>query len=101
MEDYNSSSQPSMAAGAEHDSNSDGMETDDTPLSSSPRVVPSNAGEPVLDGMPTPQKGKAADMATDATMDDADDEDDDMVGAMPAKRARVRTTFIVDSSDEE
>ena len=84
-DDLEASSQ-SLDAAEKHD---EAMDTDDTPLSSSPR-----AGE----------KSNTAEVAPEAVAgatQNEDDDDEDMPMAAPVKARRVRAGFILDSSDEE
>lgn len=94
--------EPSLPAGRasaageqeEDDSDSDQMETDDTPLSSNPKELSKEAAT----HQRSPLKEKAANILANQESDDGEDDD---VPVVTKRRTRVRGGFAVDSSDEE
>lgn len=95
MNDAEPSSPTGQVSGAQKDdSDSDQMETDDTPLSSNPKDSSKEAGG----DQRSPLKEKAANILASQ---DSDDGEDDDVPVVSKRRPRVRGGFAMDSSDEE
>lgn len=86
--------QVSAAGEQEDDSNSDQMETDDTPLSSNPK----DSSKEAHGGQRSPLKEKAANILPSQESDDGEDDD---VPVVSKRRPRVRSGFAMESSDEE
>jgi len=87
-----SSSQPSAPRGRADDTE-DVMDTDDTPLSSSPR--------PMQDKSTEPAPGPASSRPDRPAVGDMEDDDDMPIPTTAKARARVRSGVLVDSSDDE
>lgn len=82
------------AAGEQDDSDSDQMETDDTPLSSNPK----DSSKEARGDQRSPLKEKTANILANQESDDGEDDD---VPVVNKRRPRVRSGFAMDSSDEE
>ena len=81
---------------AEDGSDGDQMETDDTPLSSNPKSLDKDEATAQ---QRSPLGEKAAN--TVAAQNNTDDEDEDDVPVASKRRSRVKSGFMMDSSDEE
>lgn len=86
--------QVSDAGEQEDDSDSDQMETDDTPLSSNPK----DSSKEARGDQRSPLKEKTANILPSQESDDGEDDD---VPVVSKRRPRVRSGFAMDSSDEE
>lgn len=86
--------QVSAAGEQEDDSDSDQMETDDTPLSSNPK----DSSKEARSGQRSPLKEKVANILASQESDDGEDDD---VPVASKRRPRARGGFAMDSSDEE
>lgn len=82
------------AVGEDDNSDSDEMETDDTPLSSNPK----DSSKETRGNQRSPLREKAANILADQESDDGEDDD---VPVVSKRRPRVRGGFAMDSSDEE
>lgn len=86
--------QLSAADEGEDGSDSDHMDTDDTPLSSNPKDL----GKEVREEQRSPLKEKVVNTLANQASDDEDDED---VPVASKRRSRAKGGFVMDSSDEE